>query len=159
MSGPGTDLARPRVAVTSAAPELYQKLIDLHVTAERQAVEAGLAAGLVALVRVRASQLNGCAFCVDLHTSEAAGHGEDTRRLHALPVWRESGLFTARERAALALTEAITLLAETRVPDAVYATAAAEFSEPELAQLVWAVTVINAFNRLAVTSRIGPRPR
>ncbi|MGQ0838215.1 carboxymuconolactone decarboxylase family protein [Actinokineospora sp.] len=145
-----------RISATSAAPELYQKLVELHVAVEAQAIAAGLDKSLIELVRVRASQLNGCAFCVDLHAAAAGQLGESARKLHALAVWRQSGFFTVRERAALDLAEAMTLLAETHVPDEVYARAAAEFADAELAQLVWTLTVINAFNRLAVTSRLTP---
>ncbi|GLZ36447.1 carboxymuconolactone decarboxylase family protein [Actinokineospora sp. NBRC 105648] len=147
-----------RVAAIPAAPELYKKLIALHTAVEHEAVAAGLDQKLIELVKIRASQINGCAFCIDMHSTAASKLGEDIRRIHALPAFRESGFFTAREEAALALTESVTLLAETRVPDDVYEAAAKEFSEAELTQLIWAITVINAFNRLSVTSRNTPPP-
>ncbi len=145
-----------RVAATHAAPALHKGLIDLHATVEREALAAGLEQSLLELIRIRASQLNGCAFCVDMHTTAAANGGEDARRLAAVVVWRESGFFSTRERAALELTESMTLLAETRVPDEVYAVAANEFGEAELVRVMWTVTVINAFNRLAVGSGMRP---
>ncbi|WP_018685773.1 carboxymuconolactone decarboxylase family protein [Actinokineospora enzanensis] len=145
-----------RIAFTGAAPELYKRLIGLHVAADKEAQAAGLSPVLLGLVRTRASQLNGCAFCVDMHTGELAALGEPIRRVHALAVWEESGFFSEREEAALELTEAMTLLAESRVPDEIYERAAEEFSAEELTQLVWAITIINSFNRLSVTSRTAP---
>ncbi|MEP6665149.1 MAG: carboxymuconolactone decarboxylase family protein, partial [Nocardioidaceae bacterium] len=108
------------------------------------------------LVRARASQLNGCAYCVDMHARDALAAGDTERRLFALPVWRETPFFTARERAALALCEAVTRLADHRVSDEVYDEAARQFSEQELADVIWAITVINAWNRLGATARPWP---
>lgn len=125
---------------------------------DRAVHDVGLERSLVELVKTRASQLNGCAYCVDLHTRNATEAGEDQRRLHSLAVWRESPYFTARERAALALTEAATKLTEGPVSDHVFAAAAAEFTEVELAELIWVITVINAWNRLGATARPWPLP-
>jgi len=125
---------------------------------DRAVHEVGLEKSLVELVKTRASQLNGCAYCVDLHTRNATEAGEDQRRLHNLAVWRESPYFTARERAALALTEAATKLTEGPVSDHVFAAAAGEFTEVELAELIWVITVINAWNRLGATARPWPLP-
>jgi AhpD family alkylhydroperoxidase len=111
---------------------------------------------LLELVRARASQLNGCAYCVDSHSVDARSAGESERRLYALPVWRETPFFTARERAALELTEEATRLTDGRVRDEVFARAAAEFSEKELAELIWTIAVINAWNRLGATARPWP---
>ena len=108
------------------------------------------------LVRIRASQINGCAFCIDLHWRDARASGESEERLYMLDAWRESPLYDDRERAALALAEAITLITDGRVPDEVWEQAAAEFPPAELAQLVFAITAINAWNRLAITSRMTP---
>jgi AhpD family alkylhydroperoxidase len=106
------------------------------------------------LVKVRASQLNGCAYCIEMHTRVARKAGEDEQRLYALAAWRESPLFTARERAAFELTDAVTKLDEEGVPDAAYEHAAAHFSSAELANLILAITAINAWNRIAVSSRM-----
>jgi len=110
------------------------------------------------LVRVRASLVNGCAYCIRLHTRDALEAGETQERLFALGAWEESPLFTARERAALRLTDAVTLVGEGHVPDAAWAEAAGEFEEAELAQLLFAVVAINAWNRLAIATRKRPLP-
>ena len=104
------------------------------------------------LVKIRVSQLNGCAYCIDMHTRAAREAGESERRLYALAAWRESPLFSARERAALELSDAITNIAQQGVPDAVHARAAAQFTARELANLILAITAINAWNRIAVSS-------
>ncbi len=143
-----------RLAVDKLAPHINRAMNALD-----QAVhEVGLEKSLVELVKTRASQLNGCAYCVELHTRNATEAGEDQRRLHSLAVWRESPYFTARERAALALTEAATKLTEGPVSDHVFAAAAGEFAEVELAELIWVITVINAWNRLGATARPWPLP-
>ena len=105
------------------------------------------------LVRIRASQLNGCAYCIDMHTKDARAVGETEQRLYALPAWRETPFFTSRERAALAFTEAVTLLASTHVPDAAYQEAAAAFSRDEVAALVSLIVTINAWNAIGVSTR------
>jgi AhpD family alkylhydroperoxidase len=105
------------------------------------------------LVRIRVSQLNGCAYCIDMHTKDARAIGETEQRLYGLAAWRETPYFTARERAALAFTEAVTLLAGTHVPAADYQTAAAEFSPDEIAALLGLIVTINAWNAIAVSSR------
>jgi AhpD family alkylhydroperoxidase len=110
------------------------------------------------LIKIRASIINGCAYCIDMHTYEARRAGESDRRMHALAAWRESPLFSSRERAALALTDSITLIGDDGVPDDVYAVAASEFDSSELAQLAMAIVAINAWNRIAVTSRITFEP-
>jgi AhpD family alkylhydroperoxidase len=143
-----------RLAVGSLVPHV-QKAMDALEAASRKVT---LDPGLLELVRARASQLNGCAYCVDLHTRDARALGEDERRLYALPVWREAPFFTARERAALDLTEAATRLVDGPFPDEVFDRAAAEFSEVELAELIWVITVINAWNRLGVVGRPWPLP-
>lgn len=105
------------------------------------------------LVRIRASQLNGCAYCIDMHTKDARAIGETEQRIYALPAWRETPFFTARERAALAFTEAVTLLADTHVPGQAYVEVAAEFSQNEIAALVTLIVTINAWNAIAVSTR------
>jgi AhpD family alkylhydroperoxidase len=105
------------------------------------------------LVRIRASQLNGCAYCVDMHTKDARAIGETEQRIYALPVWRETPFFTARERAALAFTEEVTLLASTHVPGEAYRAVAVEFSQPELGALISLIVTINAWNSIGVATR------
>ena len=120
---------------------------------------AGLEPTLLELVKLRASYMNGCAYCVDMHTKDARAAGESEQRLYAVPVWRETPFFTARERAALALVEHVTLIAQGGVPDAVYDEAARQFPEAELAALIGLCVVINAWNRINVTCRATPQPR
>ena len=105
------------------------------------------------LVRIRASQLNGCAYCIDMHTKDARAVGETEQRIYALPAWRETPFFTGRERAALAFTEAVTLMAGDHVPDAAYDAVAGEFSPDEVAALVGLIVVINAWNAIGVSTR------
>ncbi len=105
------------------------------------------------LVRIRASQLNGCAYCIDMHTKDARAAGETEQRIYALPAWRETPFFTRRERAALTLTESLTLMPQTHVPDADFAQAAAEYSADELAALVSLIVTINAWNAIGVSTR------
>ncbi len=125
--------------------------LDHAATKELDAV--GFDPKLRELVRVRASQLNGCAYCIDMHTKDARAIGETEQRLYSLPAWAETPFFTTRERAALALTESVTLLAVDHVPTSVFAGAAAEFSERELAALISLIVTINAWNAIGVTTR------
>ena len=115
--------------------------------------KTGLEPALLELVRARASQLNGCAYCVDLHSRDARTGGEQERRLYSLPVWREAPFFTPRERVALALTEAATRLTDGPVGDDVFDAALVEFGDVGLAELLFTITVINAWNRLGATAR------
>jgi AhpD family alkylhydroperoxidase len=121
---------------------------------EKAAADAGLDQRLIELVKIRASMLNGCAFCLDMHARDARKLGETERRIFLLGAWRETDLYTEQERAALALTDAMTRLSQTQdVPDEVYEQATAAFTEEQYRVVAWAVTVINAFNRLGVASR------
>lgn len=113
-------------------------------------------AALHPLIKIRASQINGCAFCIDLHTREARKRGEAEERIYALDAWRESPLFSDEERAALGLTEAVTLLSETGVPDEVWAEAEAALGGTELANVLMAAVAINAWNRIGVATRMVP---
>lgn len=113
----------------------------------------GLAHSLLELVRTRASQINGCAYCLDMHTKDARAAGESEQRLYALAAWRETPFFSARERAALAWTEAVTRISESRIDDALYAELRQHFSEKELVDLTLAVIAINGWNRLAIAFR------
>ena len=135
----------------SLAPRVYKAMIALDAAAGE-----GLEPALKELVRVRASQLNGCVYCIDMHSAGARTGGETEQRLYALPAWPEAPYYTERERAALALTDAMTLLSETHVPDDVYDHAAKHFGQPELAQLISLVLAINAWNRIGVTTRLEP---
>jgi AhpD family alkylhydroperoxidase len=112
---------------------------------------SGLEPSLLELVKMRASQINGCAYCIDLHSKDARAGGETEQRLYALSAWRETPFFTEREQAALAMTEAITLVAETHVPDSLVSDASTVFSPEELTKLVYVIIEINAWNRLAIT--------
>ena len=117
---------------------------------------SGLEHSLLELVKIRASQINGCAFCIDMHTIDARAAGESEQRIYLLNAWREAPFYSERERAALAWTESVTLLSETGVPDHVYEEARRHFSEEELVNLTWAVVVINGWNRLCVSFRTQP---
>lgn len=141
-----------RLQVDKLAPHINRALNSLDAASRKVSLEPAL----LELVRSRVSQLNGCAYCVDLHTRDARTAGETEQRLYALPVWRETPFFTNRERAALELAEAATRLTEGPVTDEVYGRAAAEFTEVELAELIWTITVINAWNRLGATARPWP---
>ena len=116
--------------------------------------ESGLERRLIDLVKVRGSQINGCAYCIDMHTKDARALGETEQRIYALSAWRETPFFSERERAALEWTEAITHIAETHVPDDVYERVRRQFDEPQLVALTFAVVEINAWNRLATTFRV-----
>jgi AhpD family alkylhydroperoxidase len=145
----------PRLSLADHAPDVYRAMATLSAVAG-----AGLETPLVELVKLRASQINHCAFCVDMHSREALAAGESTSRIVQLSAWRESRHFyTERELAALELTEAVTVLTDGFVPDEAWAVATAAFDEAELAQLVAAITVINAWNRFAVTTRMVPAGR
>ncbi len=141
-----------RLAVDDLVPHVAKAMNGLEAASRKVSLEAPL----IELVRARASQLNGCAYCVDMHTADAMKGGDSQRRLFALPVWRETPFFTARERAALALTEAATRLTDGHVPDEVFDEAARHFTEVELAELIWTIAVINTWNRLGATARPWP---
>ncbi|GAB3297878.1 carboxymuconolactone decarboxylase family protein [Parasphingorhabdus pacifica] len=137
-------------------PENYAAMRKLKDTVVDGATAAGVEPLLIDLVNTRASQINGCTLCLDMHTKEARGKGETEQRLYTLSAWREAPFFTERERAALELTEAVTLVHDGQVPDEVYYIAAKEFNEAELSQLLWVITVINTLNRVAISTRMQP---
>jgi AhpD family alkylhydroperoxidase len=141
-----------RLAVDELVPHINKAMNALEAASRKVSLEAPL----LELVRARASQLNGCAYCVDMHSRDARKGGESEQRLYALPVWRETPFFTARERAALELTEAATRLTDGEVGDEVFGRAAAQFTEIELAELIWTIAVINTWNRLGATARPWP---
>jgi AhpD family alkylhydroperoxidase len=142
-----------RIDFYRASPEAIRALMAL----EGATAKLGLDTRLLELVKLRASQINGCAYCLDMHSTELRSLGESERRLAALPAWRETPFFTPRERAALAWTEAVTLLPQTRAPDADYALLREEFSEREMVDLTLAIGTINTWNRLAVGFRKLPQ--
>jgi AhpD family alkylhydroperoxidase len=154
VSSPPEDVVVPptRLAVERLVPAASRALNALDEAVRKTRLEPGL----LELVRLRASQINGCAYCVDMHTRDALAAGETERRVLAITVWRETPFFTARQRAALELTEAMTRLADHRVSDEIVDRAAVQFSEIELAELMWVITVINAWTRLGATARPWP---
>lgn len=141
-----------------AAPELVKTLLTLNTQAVQLAADAGFGKGFVALLEVRASQLNGCAHCLRMHAREALEAGESADRLSVLPAWRETGYFDDTERAALALIEAVTFVADGHVADEVYDAAASVLSEQQIAAVEWVAVVINSWNRMAIASRYDVRP-
>ncbi|MDX3852252.1 carboxymuconolactone decarboxylase family protein [Streptomyces sp. AK02-01A] len=142
----------PRLDLAKLAPEVYKAMIRLDAAA-RQGVDPTL----LELVKIRASQINHCAFCLDMHTKDALAAGESVERIIQLGAWEESQHFyTAKEIAAIELTDAITVLTDGFVPDEVYAKAAKQFDETELAHLIGAITAINAWNRFGVSTRLVP---
>lgn len=151
-----TTVETGRVKASMSSPDLRNSLISLNTKAERAALAAGLELSLLDLIKIRASQINKCAYCIDSHIKDARSHGETEQRIDLLPAWAETSLYTEQEQAALRLTEAITVLTDGFVPDDVYQAAAEVFTEEQLVQVVWAATVINAFNRLGVTGRMQP---
>jgi AhpD family alkylhydroperoxidase len=139
---------QPRISL-QAAPGGYHAMLGL----EKYLHESSVEEPLLLLLKVRASQINGCAYCIDMHWKDSRALGETEQRLYGLDAWRESPYYSERERAALAWTEALTLINEGHVPDSVYEEVKPYFSEKELADLTLAVATINAWNRLAIASR------
>jgi len=138
-----------RFNLAKADPEAYKAMLGL----EKYLAASGLDKRLYELVKTRASQINGCAYCINMHVRDAMKLGETAQRLFLLDAWRETDLFTAKERAVLALTEAMTLIADSPVPDEVYDAAAAQLTAKEMAAVIMAVVAINGWNRIAITSR------
>ena len=143
---------KPRINLMNVSPGIVNAMLGL----EKQVSKSGLDSKLLDLVRMRASQINGCAYCLDMHSKEARAGGETEQRLYGLDAWRETPYYSARERTALEWTEALTLVAETHVPDDVYERVRAQFSEEEIAHLTLAVVSINGWNRLNVAARTVP---
>src|ERR671937_218872 len=143
---------KARIDLMHVTPGVIQAMLGL----ERQVRQAGFDHKLLDLVRMRASQINGCAYCLDMHSKDARANGETEQRLYGLNVWREAPYYSSRERAALAWTEALTLVAESHVPDEVYERVREQFSEDELAHLSLAIVAINGWNRLNVAARTVP---
>jgi AhpD family alkylhydroperoxidase len=141
----------PRLDYQKAAPEAVRAMYALG----KYLAGCGLEANLLELVKLRASQINGCAFCLDMHTKDARAAGETEQRLYTLSAWRETPFFSERERAALAWTEAVTRISE-GVSDALFEETRQQFSEKELADLTWAIVAINGWNRIAISTRAVP---
>ena len=142
------------------APSVSAAVMRLHKAAIADLAKAGVEQGLIELIRLRASQLNGCAYCVDTHCVDARAAGVSQQRVDLLPVWEDAPLYTAEERAALALTDAVTRLADTHVPEPVVTEALAVLGEPQTAAILGLIVSINAWNEIGVTSRcwpVGPR--
>jgi AhpD family alkylhydroperoxidase len=142
-----------RLNPMKASPDAYKALAQFQAYVD----QCGLERSLMELVKIRTSQINGCAFCLVMHTNDARKLGESDERMHLLNAWHEAPVFTERERAALGLVDAVTKVAETHVPDDVYETARQHFSEKELVDLTAAIVAINAWNRIAITFRSMPQ--
>lgn len=142
----------PRVDFARVAPAPYKALAGLEVYLHG----CGLDRKLLHMIKLRASQLNGCAFCIDMHWKDARAAGETEQRLYGLDAWQESPYYDERERAALAWTEAVTLIATGHTPDSLYEEVKKQFSEKELVDLTWAISAINAWNRMSIALRTVP---
>ena len=140
---------KPRMNFYRAAPDAIKALVAV----ESQVTASGLEQSLIELVKTRASQINGCAYCINMHTEDARKRGETEQRIYLLNAWHESPLYTDRERAALAWTESVTLIAETHAPDDVYGDVRAQFSDAETVNLTMLIGAINAWNRIAIAFR------
>jgi len=143
---------KPRINYGKVAPAAMKAMRGL----EEYVASSGLEKPLYELVKTRASQINGCAYCLDMHTKDARKAGETEQRLYALSAWRETPFYTDRERAALEWTEALTLISDTDVPDALYENVRKQFSESEMVALSMAIIAINGWNRLAISFRTVP---
>jgi AhpD family alkylhydroperoxidase len=143
---------KARLNYVTAAPGAYKAMLGL----EQYLHDCGLEGSLIHLIKLRASQINGCAYCLDMHWKDLRALGETEQRLYSLDAWRECAWFSDRERAALAWTEAVTLITSGHVPDTVYDDVRRQFSDKELSDLTLAVATINAWNRLAIAARTEP---
>jgi AhpD family alkylhydroperoxidase len=143
---------KPRIRYEKYAPQALHAIYAL----ERHLSASPLGERLLHLIKVRASQINGCAYCIDMHYKDARALGETEQRLYQLDAWRETPFYSAHERAALEWTEALTLVAQTRVPDELYKSVRKEFSESELVDLTYAIMAINSWNRLLISFRAVP---
>ena len=142
----------PRIPYNKYSPNALHAMYAL----EKHLKTCGLEEKLLHLVKLRASQINGCAYCIDMHSKDARATGDTEMRLYALNAWRETPFFTPRERAALAWTESLTLISENHAPDEIYDATLKEFTEQELVDLTYAIATINAWNRLAIAMRAVP---
>jgi len=140
---------KERFNLSESDPKANQAMLSL----EKYIASSGLDKNLYELIKTRASQINGCAYCINMHTRDAMKMGETAQRLFLLDAWRETNLYSEKERAVLALTEAMTLIADAAVPDEVYDAAKAQFTNKEFAAVMMAIVTINAWNRIAITSQ------
>lgn len=147
-----------RVNLGKTAPELYKAVLELENLSMQKVKQAGLDIGFSHLLKLRASQINQCAFCVRMHTQDAIKAGESIERIALISAWRESGYFSEKERAALVLIEEITLIANQHFPDSAYQNAAKVLSEAEITAIEWVAIVINAWNRIAISSQYAVNP-
>ena len=147
-----------RVNLGKTVPELYKAVAQLEQIASETGITGAITVGFAHLLRLRASQINGCAFCVRMHTRDALSKGETSDRVSVLPAWRETEYFTDKERAALELMEAVTLISQGQVEDALYARVAEVLSAEEISSVEWLAVVINAWNRIAIASRYPVKP-
>ncbi|MEO8368952.1 MAG: carboxymuconolactone decarboxylase family protein [Candidatus Solibacter sp.] len=144
---------QPRLDGQKVAPAAFQAVLGLEEYIRKS---SRLEPSLLHLVRMRASQINGCGYCLDMHSKDARAHGETEQRLYALNAWSETPFFSDRERAALAWTEAVTLVSQDHVPDSIFEEVRQRFSEDELVHLTLAVATINVWNRLCISFRVVP---
>jgi AhpD family alkylhydroperoxidase len=144
---------KTRFLMNKVNPAAYEAMLGL----EKYVEGTGIPKPLRELIKIRASQINSCAFCIDMHTKEARSLGETEQRIYGLNAWRETPFYTPEERAVLALTEAVTLLADTHVPDDVYEEVRAFFDELQTAEIIMQIVVINAWNRIGVSTRLMPK--
>jgi AhpD family alkylhydroperoxidase len=138
-----------RINIAQVAPDAYKAMLGMEEYLHRSGIEQNL----LHLMKLRASQINGCAYCIDMHWKDLRAIGETEQRLYGLDAWQESPYYSDRERAAFAWTEAVTLITQGHAPDEVYETVRKQFSEKEIADLTFAITTINAWNRLAISTR------
>lgn len=147
-----------RISISRSSPDLLQTVVKLERQVNEYVLSAGLSEGFTHLLRLRASQLNQCAYCIRMHTRDALTSGETADRISVLPAWRETEYFTDKERAALALIEAVTLIADGQVPDSVYEQAVAVLAQEEILAVEWLGIAINIWNRVAIPSRTVVKP-
>lgn len=146
-------MMKTRFLMGKVYPKAYQAVVNLNDVVSNSSIDKSLQE----LIKIRASQINGCAYCIDLHTKDARKKGETEQRIYALSAWKESNFFTEKEKSVLALTEAITLINKEQVPDNIYNEVEKHFNEEEIAQLIMSIITINAFNRIAISTRVLPR--
>lgn len=146
-------MMKTRFLMGKVYPKAYQAVVNLNDVVSNSSIDKSLQE----LIKIRASQINGCAYCIDLHTKDARKKGETEQRIYALSAWKESNFFTEKEKSVLALTEAITLINKEQVPDDIYNEVEKHFNEEEIAQLIMSIITINAFNRIAISTRVLPR--
>lgn len=143
---------QPRLDLNQTNPAAYRAMMQL----ERHVMGSGLDSTILELIKIRASQINGCAFCIDMHTKDARLNGETEQRIYALNAWQETPFFTAEERAVLSLTEAVTLIASSIVSDAIFDDVSRYFEPNEIAELLMAIVTVNSWNRIAITTQMLP---